>query len=256
MVGAGGLASNLAPALRKAGHSITAVYSRTMAAAEELAREVDSRATDDIARLPLTADCFIVAVKDGAMQHVVSQLAENRQNQMMVHTAGSMPMALLEVHTQRYGVLWPMQTLSRGRRVDFSEVPLFIEASDDEVMLTLRSLAASVSRSVIPMSSEERKYMHLAAVFACNFANHCYALAAEIMEQHGLEFSLMQPLIAETARKIVQLHPSEAQTGPAVRYDQNVISRQAALLEGQPLVQQVYNVLSQSIHRIALEKKK
>ena len=256
MVGAGGLASNLAPALRKAGHSITAVYSRTMAAAEELAREVDSRATDDIARLPLTADCFIVAVKDGAMQHVVSQLAENRQNQMMVHTAGSMPMALLEVHTQRYGVLWPMQTLSRGRRVDFSEVPLFIEASDDEVMLTLRSLAASVSRSVIPMSSEERKYMHLAAVFACNFANHCYALAAEIMEQHGLEFSLMQPLIAETARKIVQLHPSEAQTGPAVRYDQNVISRQAALLEGQPLVQQVYNVLSQSIHRIALEKNK
>ena len=256
MVGAGGLASNLAPALRKAGHSITAVYSRTMAAAEELAREVDSRATDDISRLPLTADCFIVAVKDGAMQHVVSQLAENRQNQMMVHTAGSMPMALLEGYTQRYGVLWPMQTLSRGRRVDFSEVPLFIEASDDEVMLTLRSLAASVSRSVIPMSSEERKYMHLAAVFACNFANHCYALAAEIMEQHGLEFGLIQPLIAETARKIVQLHPSEAQTGPAVRYDQNVISRQAALLEGQPLVQQVYNVLSQSIHRIALEKKK
>ena len=256
MVGAGGLASNLAPALRKAGHCITAVYSRTMATAEELAREVDSRATDDISRLPLTADCFIVAVKDGVMQHVVSRLAENRQNQMMVHTAGSMPMALLEGHTQRYGVLWPMQTLSRGRRVDFSEVPLFIEASDDEVMLTLRSLAASVSRSVIPMSSEERKYMHLAAVFACNFANHCYALAAEIMEQHGLGFGLIQPLIAETARKIVQLHPSEAQTGPAVRYDQNVISRQAALLEGQPLVQQVYNVLSQSIHRIALEKKK
>ena len=110
-------------------------------------------------------------------------------------------------------------------------------------------MAESISRRVYSLSTEERKYLHLAAVFACNFANHCYALSAELLERHGLPFDVMLPLIDETARKVHELHPLEAQTGPAVRYDENVIHMQSSLLDDDPLLKEVYERMSFSIHQ-------
>lgn len=248
LIGAGRLATQLGAALRGAGHNIMAVYSRTLAAAQTLAHVVGGSPTDQISALPLRADIFIIAVKDSALQMLIPQLVQGREDQLFVHTAGSMPMAVFEAYARRYGVLYPMQSFSKERPVDFSEIPVFIEGTDPMIRL----LAESVSRRVYECSTADRKYLHLAAVFACNFANHCYALAADVLEQHGLPFDVMLPLIDETARKVHDLHPLDAQTGPAVRYDENVIRMQAALVSD-PTVRDLYERLSQSIHQKATQ---
>ena len=233
LIGRGRLATNLLPALRKAGHEVVSVNSRTL---EEL---------------PTDAEVYIISVKDGALQEVIARVA-NSQKAIIAHTAGSMPMSLFEGHCQRYGVFYPMQTFSKERLVDFSEIPLFIEANDAETLAVLRMLADSVSQKVYELSTADRKYLHLAAVFACNFVNHCYALSAEVLAQKGLPFDVMLPLIDETARKVHELHPLDAQTGPAIRYDENVMRMQKALLS-EPLQREIYEKLSQSIHEKANE---
>lgn len=252
LIGAGNLASNLAPALRKAGHDIVAVYSRTRQSAEALATEVGARATDSISDLPVEADLFIIAVKDTCVATLIPQLVKGRQQQLFVHTAGSLPMSLFEGHATRYGVFYPMQTFSRQRRLDFTDIPLFLEASDAQTLQTLHELAGSLSQQVYDLSSADRRHLHLAAVYACNFANHCFALSADILERHGLPFSVMLPLIDETARKVHSLHPRDAQTGPAVRFDENVMQKHLQLLAGEPLLSQIYELLSQSIHQTAI----
>ena len=229
LIGRGRLATNLLAALQQAGHEVVSINSRTLEG------------------LPLEADAFIVAVKDSALEEVIRRATKGREQQLFLHTAGSMPMSLFEGHTSRYGVFYPMQTFSKERLVDFAEIPVFIEGADPAI----RPLAESISRRVYELSTEARKYLHLSAVFACNFVNHCYALSAELLEQHGLPFDVMLPLIDETARKVHELHPHDAQTGPAVRSDENVIRMQSALLADNPELQQIYELLSLDIHRKA-----
>ena len=229
LIGRGRLAWNLEPALVEAGHEVVMVNSRTLDG------------------LPLEADVFIIAVKDDALPEVISRVAQGREDQLIAHTAGSLPLSLFEGKTKQYGVFYPMQSFSKERRVDFRQIPLFLEASDDASLATLHALAATISDSVYELTTSERKYLHLAAVFACNFANHCYALAADVLSQHGLPFSVMLPLVDETARKVHQLSPREAQTGPAIRHDETVMAMQSQLLADEPLKQQIYELLSMSI---------
>lgn len=229
VIGTGRLAWNLEPTLVEAGHEVVTVNSRTLDG------------------LPLEADVFIIAVKDDALPEVISRVAQGRENQLIAHTAGSLPLSLFDGKTKHYGVFYPMQSFSKERRVDFRQIPVFLEASDGESIGTLRALAATISDSVYELTTSERKYLHLAAVFACNFANHCYALAADVLAQHGLPFSVMLPLVDETARKVHQLSPREAQTGPAVRHDETVMAMQSQLLADEPLKQQIYELLSMSI---------
>lgn len=250
LVGAGGLATNLGLAMYEAGHDVLAVFSRTMAHARLLAERIGSQPADDIRALPHEADLFIVSVKDAVLKDVVQQLVQGREEQCFAHTAGSMPLTLFQGLAQHYGVFYPMQSFSKERRVNFSDIPVFIEASDATTLTRLKTLSATLTPHIYELSTDERRYLHLAAVFACNFANHCYALSAEILQQHGLPFSVMLPLIDETARKVHHLSPLEAQTGPAVRYDQNVIGKQQQLLED-PDVRDLYERLSKSIHQHA-----
>lgn len=233
LIGRGRVATNLLPALQQAGHEVVSVNSRTL---EEL---------------PSKADVYIISVKDSALQEVARQATKGRESQLFVHTAGSMPMNIFSGMATHYGVFYPMQTFSKERQVDFSPIPVFLEASDDATLSLARTLAESISRHVYVLSSEDRKFLHLSAVFACNFANHCYALSAELLEKHGIPFDVMLPLIDETARKVHELHPLDAQTGPAVRYDENVIRMQSSLLSDSPVLQEIYNLLSLNIHRKA-----
>lgn len=251
LIGAGRLATQLGLALRSAGHEVTAVWSRTMESAEMLTAQVGGVPTNDVGLLPLKADVFVVSVKDAALATVVAQAVKGRGDQLFVHTAGSMPLSLFSGYATRYGVLYPMQSFSKERRVDFAKIPVFIEAVDADSLAVIRRLATSVSRRVSELSTADRKYLHLAAVFACNFANHCYALSAKVLEQHGLSFDVMLPLIDETAAKVHELHPREAQTGPAVRYDENVITMQAAMLSDDPSLRDIYERLSLSIHELS-----
>lgn len=254
LIGAGRLATHLGMALKQAGHRIQCVYSRTMASASALAAQTGGVAVDDVQQVPQTADVFVMAVKDAVLATLAAQLAKGREGQVFLHTAGSMPMDLFQGLVRHYGVFYPIQTFSKERQVDFSEIPVFIEGCDDEALHRARTLAESVSRRVFLMSSDERKYLHLAAVFACNFTNHCYALASDILHEHGLPFDVMLPLIDETTRKVHDFEPKDVQTGPAVRYDENVISMQTALLADHPLAQDIYERMSQSIHQKTIEQ--
>jgi predicted short-subunit dehydrogenase-like oxidoreductase (DUF2520 family) len=255
LIGRGRLATNLLPALQQAGHDVTSVNSRTL---EEL---------------PQQADVYIISVKDSALREVIAHATKGREDQFFVHTAGSMSVDVFEGYCSRYGVFYPMQTFSKERQVSFREIPIFIEAGGSgkaavdgkiadhttsadataETLGVLRVLADSVSQKVYELSTADRKYLHLAAVFACNFANHCYALAADVLAKKGLPFDVMLPLIDETARKVHGMHPQDAQTGPAVRYDENVISMQSDLLADEPVLQDIYRLLSKSIHQKATE---
>lgn len=251
-VGAGRLATQLAQSLADGGHRITAVYSRTIASASALATLVGAEATDSVSRLPRQADAFIIAVKDAVIAELLPSLAEGRTGQAFFHTAGSVPLSVFDgTGISHYGVFYPMQTFSKERRVDFKEIPVFLEACDEKTLMLARQLALSVSNSVTELSSADRRHLHLAAVFASNFVNHCYALSSRMLEACGLPFSTMLPLIDETARKVHDLHPLEAQTGPAVRYDEQVIRAQSMLLADQPQLRQVYDLLSQGIHELA-----
>lgn len=251
-VGAGRLAVNLGRSLFEAGHDIVQVYSRSIGSAAEMAAVVGGVPTDDINKLSSVADVYIIAVTDAAMPDLIPLVCKGREQKVFVHTAGSMPMEVFGGMALHYGVLYPMQSFSKEREVDMEEVPCFIEASDDYASGVIEQLASSVSRRVSFLSSADRRYLHLAAVFACNFVNHCYAISSEILAEHGIPFDVMFPLIDETARKVHRMEPAKAQTGPAVRYDENVIRSQSMLLRGNPLVKDIYERMSMSIHRKAV----
>ena len=255
-IGAGNLATQLAKALLKAGHDIVQVYSRTMESASTLATLAGGAPTTDLGVVRRDADIYILAVMDSVLGDLIPSLCKGREGRVFVHTAGSMPLTIFQGMALHYGVFYPMQTFSKNRDVSFSEIPIFIESNDQLTLQVLRTLGESVSGRVYELSSQDRKYLHLASVFACNFVNHCYAVSSEILSSHHIPFDVMLPLIDETARKVHQLTPSEAQTGPAVRFDENVIRAQAALLKGDPLLKDIYERMSLSIHRMDIKKQR
>ena len=252
LIGAGNLATHLGKALHAAGHDMVQVFSRTMQSAETLASLWDAEPLTDMAQVRDDADVYIFSVKDSALEQLISQLCGG-EKKVFLHTAGSMPMSVFRGKALHYGVLYPMQTFSKQREVDFSIIPCFIEANDEFALKQIEGLAGQISHRVYQLSSEDRKYLHLSAVFACNFANHCYAASQELLQQHGIPFDVMLPLIDETAAKVHGMTPKEAQTGPAVRYDENVIGKQIQLLENQPYFQKIYDCMSKSIHELESE---
>ena len=249
LIGAGNLATHLGKALHAAGHDMVQVFSRTMQSAETLASLLDAEPLTDMAQVRDDADVYIFSVKESALEQLISQLCGG-EKKVFLHTAGSMPMSVFRGKALHYGVLYPMQTFSKQREVDFSIIPCFIEANDEFALKQIEGLAGQISHRVYQLSSEDRKYLHLSAVFACNFANHCYAASQELLQQHGIPFDVMLPLIDETAAKVHGMTPKEAQTGPAVRYDENVIGKQIQLLENQPYFQKIYDCMSKSIHEL------
>lgn len=251
LIGAGNLATQLGLALLRSGHEVAQVYSRTETSARALAEQLCCAWTDDLQAVT-DADLYLLAVKDGVLAQVAAQLVRRHAGALFVHTAGSMPLQVLaDAGAARCGVFYPMQTFSRTRMVDFTHIPVFIEASSPADEQLIAALAASVSQRVSTLSSADRRYLHLGAVLVCNFTNHCYARAARLLRQHGLPFDVMLPLVDETAAKIHQLSPEQAQTGPAVRYDRNVIDKHLELLAADASLAELYRLMSEDIHRLA-----
>lgn len=244
-IGCGNLATQLASAFAPCA-TILQLYSRTEASAKALAEKVGAPYTTDIKALTRDADIYICALKDSAFDEVLSK--GDFKNKLLVHTAGSMPMSVLASYTGRYGVIYPLQTFSKNKTVDFAEIPLFIEACDGQTLDYLHSVANLISGKVYCVNSEVRGKLHLSAVFASNFSNHMYALAYELLNGSGLPFEVLLPLIDETARKVHSLPPKEAQTGPAVRYDTNVIDKHLKMLADDPQLADIYKLISTDIH--------
>ncbi len=251
LIGAGRLATNLGKALVLSGNKVEQVFSRTMESASCLAKQIGAEAICDYGQIRDDADIYIISVKDSALKEVIEKATEKRSDKLFVHTAGSMPVDMLKGYAKHYGVLYPMQTFSKEKEVDFKQIPCFVEANDDDAKQVITDLSNSISDSVYYLSTDERKYLHLAAVFACNFSNHCFAIAEKILGEHGLPFSVMLPLVDETARKAHTMSPKDGQTGPAVREDRNVMAKQQALLPDD--FAKIYEQLSESIIKMKNE---
>lgn len=253
-IGAGNLATHLCKALYDKGYQILQVYSRTEHSARQLGETVSATYTTSLDKLRNDVTLYIVSLKDSAFAELLPDIVRGRENAFFIHTSGSIPMNIWKGYVDNYGVLYPMQTFSKSKEVDFRKIPLFLEANNKEGWDILREMANDLSELIYEISSEQRRYLHLAAVFACNFSNHMYALAADILRQHGLPFEIMLPLIDETASKVHELSPADAQTGPAIRYDENVINNHLELLSSQPEKRMLYEEISKSIHGMSDNK--
>lgn len=247
-IGAGNLATRLSLAMQRVGMQIGQVYSHTEASARQLATRLGCPWTNDLSALQEDGDLYVFSLKDTVLSDVISKVKPN--NGMWVHTAGSMSMSVFEGYAQRFGVLYPLQTFSKGRNVNFDVIPIFLEANTDKNADYLKNIASALSENVRFMSSEKRRSLHLAAVFVCNFTNHIYTLSYKLLENESIPADVLLPLIDETVSKIHSMPPAAAQTGPAIRYDENVINKHLAMLDD-PDMQAIYRLLSQSIHKEA-----
>lgn len=244
LLGAGNVAVHLGKHLQAAGYTLVQVYSRTESSARSLAQALGCAYTNDLLSLSV-ADYYLCALKDEALPQVLKQIPSFPG--LWLHTSGSLGLEVFEPYTRRCGVLYPLQTFSKQRELNLKEVPFFIESFSPELLYDIRSMAEKLSEKVYELDSAKRRYLHLAAVFACNFSNHLYALAAEILQEQGLSFDLLLPLIDETAGKVHEKTPKEAQTGPALRMDRNIIDKHLAILQSEPKRAELYNLLSESI---------
>jgi predicted short-subunit dehydrogenase-like oxidoreductase (DUF2520 family) len=252
MIGAGNLATQLAMALHENGIEITQVYSRTLESAKTLADKVGASHTNAVENLERNADLNIFALSDKALQPMLDQMS--RPIGTSVHTAGSIPAAILKSYAEDFGVFYPLQTFSKQRKVNFTDIPICIEANGESLKRDLMELGAKISNSLHEINSDQRKQLHLAAVFTCNFANHMYSIGQKLLEEKDVDFSLLQPLIKETAAKVQELAPVDAQTGPAVRFDEEVINKHENALKDLPDFQKLYSFVSESIFKMHSEK--
>lgn len=245
LLGSGNVATHLGRAFKMAGQTIIQVWSRDIDHAKELADTIGSEAISDIDDLNTSADLYIIAVSDDAIRSVASQLKVG--DKLIVHTSGSTPLDALDGASSHTGVFYPLQTFSKNKAVDFRQIPIAIEANNDEDLAVIRSIADRLSERVTELDSGQRKALHVAAVFACNFTNHLFALSQELLEANKLDFDLIRPLIAETVGKINLNDPISVQTGPAVRNDLAIINSHLEMLKDQPEMYEIYEKLSQSI---------
>lgn len=252
LIGAGNVAHHLAPALLKAGANLCQVYSRTPESARELGKKTGISYTSDMVAIYPDCDIYIFCVSDDALVSLYKSIRINKEA-LLLHTSGSLPMEVFQPFSARYGVLYPLQTFTKKRDLDFKEIPLCIEAATPEVLAEIKALAELLSLRVEEISSEKRKVLHLAAVFANNFVNRMYGIAGEILEKEGLDFALLRPLIFETAHKVMLMSPENAQTGPARRGDENILSMHKNLLKENRKWLNLYTQMSESIREVALK---
>ena len=244
-IGAGNVATQLGIALKEAGFEILQVYSRTGKSATLLSNKLKCFATTDIKKIVTHADLYIFSVKDSALSKLLRDFEVD--NAFAVHTSGSIGLEVFQGLKMRYGVFYPLQTFSKSVRPDFEKIPVCVEAKDVKHLNLLMRMGKKISRNVIHVNSEQRAAMHIAAVFACNFTNHLYAIADDLMEKKNLSFDLLMPLIEETLRKVKNNKPHEVQTGPAVRNDREIMQKHLQQLASLPAYQKIYNFISKSI---------
>jgi predicted short-subunit dehydrogenase-like oxidoreductase (DUF2520 family) len=189
------------------------------------------------------ADVYIISVSDNAITEVSEKLPF--ENRLVVHTSGSSDLAVLD-NKNRKGVFYPLQTFTKGKKVDFTPIPICLETENEQDYQLLENLGNCISKKVFQINSEQRKSLHVAAVFVCNFVNHLYQIGNEICEANQIPFEVLHPLIQETAQKILELKPKEAQTGPALRNDTKTIQKHLDFLSDENYTT-IYKLLTQSI---------
>lgn len=261
-LGSGNVATHLSQALNHSmSDEVVQVFSPTAENAKSLAELMPCGYCTDINDVDVNADIYICSVKDSAQRQVWLALKKhfnesdvNLADKIVVHTAGALAMdgedGLSSVFPN-CGVVYPVQSFSKQRSVDLSHTPFLIEATIPSTLEKLRRLVATVSDRCYVATTRQRNALHPAAVFASNFANHMYAIAHRLMEKNGLPFDILIPLIQETAQKVMEVAPVAAQTGPAVRGDEGVMSKQEKGLneDGNETELEIYRLVSQNIQK-------
>lgn len=252
LIGAGNVAHHLAPALLKAGVNLCQLYSRTIESARDLGKKTGITYTSDVFAIYPDCDIYIFCVSDDALLPLYKSIRINKEA-LVLHTSGSLPMNIFKPYTPNYGVFYPLQTFTKKRTLDFREIPLCIEAATPEGLKVLSELGELISSRVEEISSEKRKTLHLAAVFANNFVNHLYEISGKILEKEELDFSMLRPLIFETAHKVMLMTPEHAQTGPARRGDEGILNMHKVLLKDNRKLLNLYTLMSDSIRETLLK---
>ncbi|MDA3780819.1 MAG: DUF2520 domain-containing protein [Bacteroidales bacterium] len=248
IIGAGNVATHLALAINNAHFNIKQIVSKTENSASKLAKKVDAEVINDLRKLDLSVDLIILSVNDDAIINILRKIKIEKT--FIVHTAGSVDMNIFESFAVNYGVFYPVQTFSKERKIDFNNVPLGIEANSKSNREILKQFAKKLSNNVSDVNSIQRKKIHLAAVFACNFVNHMYNIASNLLRDNNVSDDIIKPLIMETAMKVMNDNPNSLQTGPAIRNDNLVIANHLEMLKDYEEWQNIYNFVSKNIKNI------
>ncbi len=247
LVGAGNVASSLGVLLADAGYTIASVFSRTIENAAVLAEKVGAVAVDSLSEIP-QSDVYLVMLSDDALLGLAPDIVRSCPDAVFVHTSGSVPMSVwTDAGAGRCGVFYPMQSFTKGKIPERDRLPLFLEASDSATMALLHAMASAISTSVTEFDSCQRGRLHLAAVFATNFANRMMTISEHILKDVGLPFDIMAPLLKEMVDKALVLSPGRSQTGPAARGDRRVMDMHEELLATKPEWLELYRLISADI---------
>ena len=243
LIGSGNVAFHLAKAFTEAQIPISQIFGRNTTELQKISEQFSIPfSTETLA----DADLYIISVSDSSIIEV-SSLIKNK-NVLVAHTSGSVSREALNGN-YRKSVFYPLQTFSKSKNLDYSKIPFFIDAENENDEEILKNLASKISKNVMLANDEKRKYIHLTAVFACNFVNHLYARAKEISDSQGIPFDYFLPLIDETTQKIHELEPKLAQTGPAIRNDEKVLKLHESLLTDEEKLK-IYKTLNESIKKM------
>lgn len=250
LIGAGRMATQLGKVLVSSGITINQVYNRSLEAAKRLGKTLDCRYTDHPTSIDFKADLYIVCVSDQAIESIAAQFSFlDQKDKLIVHTSGATPGKIFEAHFKRYGVFYPLQSFSTEQEVDFQTIPICIDANTLPAVQLLQGLATGISPKVYTINDEDRKLLHVAAVFVNNFSNHLYTLMDQWLTAEQIPFELLHPLIQMTAQKLEKQSPATAQTGPAIRGDMDTIERHLAVLaEKQAGLLPLYKWMTRSIN--------
>ena len=246
LIGAGNVAHHLAPALLKAGLNLCQIYSRSIESARELGRKTGITYTADLFGIYPDGDIYIFCVSDDILPSIIKAI-RIPDDALILHTSVSQPMDVFKSCSLHYGVIYPVQTFSKKRELDFREIPLCVEGNTGPVKERIKKFAEKLSDKIYEIDSVQRKELHLAAVFACNFPNYLYQVAGKLLENKGLSFAMLRPLIFETAHKVMLLNPEEAQTGPAKRGDESIMNMHKNMLKNDKDLLKIYTILSEGI---------
>ena len=244
IIGTGNVATVLSKLMFAKNHSILQVYGRNIDSATVLANEVNAQAISILDELNNNADIYLIAIADKSIENLCKQI--NVDNKIVLHTAGSVSKNILQNCSSNYGILYPVQSLRKSMDINAS-IPFLIDANNEETKNKIEIFAKSISNKVEFGDDDKRLKLHAAAVFACNFVNYMYLQSANFCQENNIDFSLLQPLIEETATRLRTSHPSEVFTGPAVRKDFETIEKHLQQLSSNPNAQSLYKQISDMI---------
>ena len=248
LIGSGNVAWHFGKAFYNVGHSIQFVYGRNKESSVELASLFNGchlLSAGEV--INSTSDIYIIAVTDSSIQEILSSI-DFPKDSIVVHTSGSVSVDVLKGYSNN-GVLYALQTFTKNKEIALSDVPFGIEASNESTFNTLKSLASSISNNVSSMNSEQRKVLHIAAVFACNFTNYLFSISEKILKKEHSNFSLLESLVKETVQKAFEIGPKAAQTGPAKRGDRKIMLDHLDYLKNEPDLSTLYTLLSEGIQK-------